>query len=54
MAQRELYESIAASGEACFPPTFEAEGMLTNATAVPTRLIKTSNHFNTVTKGDCI
>ena len=36
VAQRELYESVAASGEAYFPPTFEADGMFTHATAVTT------------------
>ena len=36
MAQRELYESVAASGEACFPPIFEADGIFTHVTAVLT------------------
>ena len=54
MAQRELYESVVAKGEAYFPPTFEADGMFTHATAVPTRLITTANHFYTGTKGDWI
>ena len=51
MAQRELYESVSASGEAHSPPTFEADGMFTHATAVPTHLITTYNHFYTGTKG---
>ena len=49
-AQRELYESVAASGEAYFPPIFEADGMFTHATAVPTHIITTANHFYTGTK----
>ena len=51
MAQRELYESVSASGEAHSPPTFEADGMFTNATAVHTRIITTTNHFYNGTKG---
>ena len=54
MDQREVYESIAASGEAYFPPTFEADGMFTHATAVATRIIKKANHLYTVTKGGWI
>ena len=50
--QRELYKSVAASGEAYFPPTFEADGMFTHATAVLTHLITTVNHLYTGTKGD--
>ena len=41
MAQRELYETVAASSEVYFPPTFESDGMLTHDTAVTTRLITT-------------
>ena len=51
MDQHELYESVAASGEAYFPPTFEADGMFTHATAVTTHLITTANHLYTGTKG---
>uniref|UniRef100_A0A7S1YZL4 Uncharacterized protein n=1 Tax=Trieres chinensis TaxID=1514140 RepID=A0A7S1YZL4_TRICV len=54
MCQKELYESAAATGEAYFPPTFEKDGMFTHATAVPSRLITTANHFYTSTKGDWI
>lgn len=32
---------------AYFPPTFEADGNMTHATAVPARLIETANHFYT-------
>ena len=54
MAQRVLCESVAASGEAYFLPTFEAGGMFTHATAVTTRLITIANHFYTGTKRDWI
>ena len=54
MAKLELYKSVAASGEAYFPPKFETDSMFTHATAVPTRLITTANHFYTGTKGDWI
>ena len=47
MAQRELYGNVAGSGEAYLPPTFEADGMFTHATAVPTSFITTSNHLYT-------
>ena len=48
--QRELYESVAASGEACFLTTFEADSMFTHSIAVMTRLITTANYFYTGTK----
>ena len=54
MSQRELYKSVAASGEAYSPPTLEADGMFTHAVVVPTRLITTANNFFTFTKGDWI
>ena len=54
MAQRELYKSVAASGEAYSPPTFEADSMFAHATALPTRLITSANHFYTGTKRDFI
>ena len=47
MAQRELYKSVAASGEAYYHPTFEAGGMFTHATAFPKHLITTANHLYT-------
>ena len=50
MAQHEVYESVAASGEAYLPPTFEANGMFTHVTSVPTRLITTANHLYAGTK----
>ena len=51
MAQRELYKSVAASGEVYSCPKFEADGMFTHATAVPTCLITIAKHFYTGTKG---
>lgn len=54
MCQKELYEEAVAAGAAYFPPTFEADGMFTHATAVPERLIETANHFYTSTEGDWI
>ena len=54
MVQHELYESVAASGEAFSPPTFKSDGMFTHAIAVPTRLITTANHLYTGTKGGWI
>eukprot|EP00443_Scrippsiella_acuminata_P022995 CAMPEP_0115226746 /NCGR_PEP_ID=MMETSP0270-20121206/30789_1 /TAXON_ID=71861 /ORGANISM="Scrippsiella trochoidea, Strain CCMP3099" /LENGTH=415 /DNA_ID=CAMNT_0002641177 /DNA_START=52 /DNA_END=1298 /DNA_ORIENTATION=+ len=44
MCQRSLWEEAKKSGEAYFPPTFEADGF-THATAVPERLLDTANHF---------
>ena len=54
LAQRELYESVAISGEAYSPPTFESDNMFTHATAVATRLVTKSNHIYTATKGNWI
>ena len=51
MSLHELYKVVAASGEVYLTPTFEADGMFTHSTAVPTRLIATANHFYTGTKG---
>lgn len=54
MCQKSLWDSAVESGNAYFPPTFEADGGFTHATAVPKRLIATANHFYTATKGDWI
>ena len=51
VAQRELYESVSASGEAYLPPTFEADSMFTHAKKFLTLIITTANHFYTGTKG---
>ena len=34
-----------AENHAYFPKTFEADGLYTHATGVPSRLIETANHF---------
>jgi mannose-6-phosphate isomerase-like protein (cupin superfamily)/uncharacterized protein (DUF952 family) len=54
MCQRVSWEAAVAKGEAYFPPTFEADGGFTHATAVAERLIDTANHFYTSSKGDWI
>ena len=54
MCQKSLWEKAVGSGDAYFPPTFEADGGFTHATAVPKRLIATANHFYTSTVGDWI
>jgi uncharacterized protein (DUF952 family) len=52
MCQKALWEEAFQSGEAYFPPTFEADGGFTHATAIPARLLATANHFYTHTSGD--
>jgi len=54
MCQKSLWEDVSKSGEAYFPPTFEKDGMFTHATAVPSRLIETGNHFYTSVTGEWI
>lgn len=54
MCQKTLYEKHIASGTAYFPPTFEKDGNFTHATAVPSRLLETANHFYTATEGQWI
>ena len=54
MCQSSLWEAAKASGVAYFPPTFEADGHLTHATAVPSRLIETANHFYTAVEGEWV
>lgn len=54
MCQLDLWEEVTKSGKAYFPPTFEQDGFFTHATAVPSRLIGTANHFYTATKGKWI
>jgi len=46
------WEAAVASRKAYFPPTFEADGFFTHATAVAERLIETANHFYTSSKGE--
>jgi uncharacterized protein (DUF952 family) len=54
MCQKSLWDKAVASGKAYYPPTFEEDGFFTHATAVPTRLITTANHFYTSVTGDWI
>jgi len=54
MCQKSLWDAALASGKAYFPPTFNADGNFTHATAVPARLIETANHFYTAVPGDWI
>lgn len=44
MCQRSQWEAAKASDDAYFPATFEKDGF-THATAVPSRLVDTANHF---------
>ena len=50
MDQRELHESVSASGEMYFRPTFEVDVIFTHDIDVPTRLIAIANHLYTGTK----
>lgn len=47
MCEKTVWNKAVESGKAYFPPTFEADGSFTHATAVPMRLIETANHFYT-------
>merc|ERR1712087_384945 len=53
MCQKALWEKAKASGAAYFPPTFDEDGF-THATAVPSRLIETANHFYQGVEGEWI
>ena len=46
------WEAAKRSGDAYFPTTFEEDGHFTHATAVPSRLITTANHFYQDVAGD--
>jgi len=54
MCQQTLWNQAVASGKAYFPPTFRKDGYFTHATAVPSRLLETANHFYTASVGDWI
>lgn len=54
MCETALWEAAKAKGEAYYPPTFEVDGNYTHATAVPSRLITTANHFYTGVPGDWV
>ena len=45
MCQVSLWEHCKRTGAAYFPPTFQADGNMTHATAVAQRLLETANHF---------
>lgn len=45
MTTREKWQACVDSGKAYFPTTFVEDGYYTHATAVPSRLIGTANHF---------
>lgn len=53
MCQRSLWDKAKAAGEAYFPPTFSSDGF-THATAVPSRLITTANHFYQDVQGEWV
>jgi uncharacterized protein (DUF952 family)/mannose-6-phosphate isomerase-like protein (cupin superfamily) len=53
MCQLGLWETAKSKGTAYFPPTFEADGF-THATAVPSRLIETANHFYQDVRGEWV
>ncbi|CAJ1364571.1 unnamed protein product [Effrenium voratum] len=53
MCQKSLLEEAQKSDEAYFPPTFEKDGF-THATAVPSRLLDTANHFYQDVPGDWV
>mmetsp|Transcript_89016 Transcript_89016/g.157648 ORF Transcript_89016/g.157648 Transcript_89016/m.157648 type:complete len:417 (+) Transcript_89016:52-1302(+) len=53
MCQKRLWEEAKKTGKAYFPPTFEKDGF-THATAVPSRLVDTANHFYQDVPGDWI
>eukprot|EP00227_Mantoniella_beaufortii_P001759 CAMPEP_0197616712 /NCGR_PEP_ID=MMETSP1326-20131121/60667_1 /TAXON_ID=1155430 /ORGANISM="Genus nov. species nov., Strain RCC2288" /LENGTH=290 /DNA_ID=CAMNT_0043185599 /DNA_START=61 /DNA_END=933 /DNA_ORIENTATION=- len=54
MCEKALWDKAVAVGDAYYPPTYEADGFYTHATAVPSRLITTANHFYTASVGDWV
>jgi uncharacterized protein (DUF952 family)/ethanolamine utilization protein EutQ (cupin superfamily) len=54
MCQKALWEKVVAAKTAYFPPTYIEDGFFTHATAVPTRLLETANHFYTSTQGEWV
>ena len=49
MCRTSLYEKAVTANAAYFPPTFVQDGRFTHATAIPSTLISTANHFYTDT-----
>ena len=45
MTTKAEWEKAKAENHAYFPKTYEADGLYTHATGVPSRLIETANHF---------
>ena len=45
MTTKAEWEKAKADNHAYYPKTFEADGLYTHATGVPSRLIETANHF---------
>ena len=54
MCEAWRWEAAKQRGEAYFPPTFVVDGNYTHATAVPSRLITTANHFYQDTPGEWV
>lgn len=54
MCLKESWEAAKLLGGAYFPSTFEKDGWFTHATAVPSRLVETANHFYQASVGDWI
>jgi uncharacterized protein (DUF952 family)/mannose-6-phosphate isomerase-like protein (cupin superfamily) len=54
MCPKSVWETAKQSKSAYFPSTFDVDGLITHATAVPSRLIETANHFYTEVPGDWI
>jgi uncharacterized protein (DUF952 family)/mannose-6-phosphate isomerase-like protein (cupin superfamily) len=54
MCEKARWEAAHASGDAYFPPTFDEDGGYTHATAVPSRLVTTANHFYRDSPGDWV
>lgn len=54
MTEKALWEATVKAGEAYYPPTYEQDGFYTHATAVPSRLITTANHFYQSSVGEWV
>mmetsp|Transcript_17144 Transcript_17144/g.24442 ORF Transcript_17144/g.24442 Transcript_17144/m.24442 type:complete len:274 (+) Transcript_17144:420-1241(+) len=54
MCPKASWEAAKSSQSAYFPETFIVDGYFTHATAVPSRLIETANHFYQSSEGDWI
>lgn len=54
MTTEAAWMKVLQTGDAYYPPTFEEDGYYTHATAVPTRLITTANHFYQEIEGDWV